>query len=127
MPTSRGGRRAHGALPPAAEVAAWERLHPGTAAAALAEYQQDRRHARAMDWARLVLQTVTVLCGLGAVTALALLGHPLVGPDGSIQGAGLFLGAGSAIGLLAGRLQPVRRGLCGRWPKGRGDGADRPG
>jgi integral membrane sensor domain MASE1 len=123
MPRSRGGHRA---LLPAREVAAWERLHPGTAAAVLAEYQRDRRHARAMDWARLALQGVMVLCGLGAVTALALLGPPLVGPEGSIHGTGLYLGVGSVMGLLAGRLQPIRRSLCGGWPKGQGDSADPP-
>jgi hypothetical protein len=127
MPTSQGGRRAPGALPPIGEVAAWERVHPGTAAAVLAEYQRDRRHARAMDRARLALQGLTVLGGLGAVTALALLGHPLVGPDGSVQGLGLFLGVGSVIGLLVGRRQPVRRDPCGKWPtQGRRGGADRP-
>jgi len=132
MPTSRGGHGAHEALPPAAHVAAWEQLHPGTAAAILAEFQHDRRHARAMDWARLAVQSVTVLCGLGAVTALALLGHPLVCPDGSIQGAGLFVGMGSVIGLLAGRLQPARHGSCGSGrastdPGERGSAAARPG
>src|SRR6266545_50062 len=107
MPTSRGGHGAHEALPPAAHVAAWEQLHPGTAAAILAEFQHDRRHARAMDWARLALQSMTVLGGLGAVMVLALLGHCLAGPDGSIQARGLYLGVGSVIGVLAGRLQRV--------------------
>jgi hypothetical protein len=113
MPTSRGGRSAQVTLPPAAHVAAWERLQPGAAAAVLAEYQHDRRHARAMDWAQLALRSVTLLCGLGAVVALVLLGHSLVGPDGAIQGRESFLGVVSVIGLLAGRLQPVRRGPRG--------------
>jgi hypothetical protein len=83
-----------------------------------------------MDRARLALQGVTVLGGLGAVTALALLGHPVVVPEGLAQGPGLFLdvgsgiGVGSAIGLLVGRRQSVRRDPCGKWlaqgPKGRG-------
>jgi hypothetical protein len=127
MPTSRGGHRTPAALPPARDVAAWERLHPGTAAALLAEHQRDRRHARAMDWARLALQGVTVLGGLGAVTTLAWLGHPLVGLDGPVQGPGLLLGVGSVIGLLVGRRPPIRCDPRGNWQtRGRRGGADQP-
>jgi hypothetical protein len=42
------------ALPPATQVAAWERLHPGAAVIMLTEFQKDKQHSRAMDWARLL-------------------------------------------------------------------------
>jgi hypothetical protein len=106
------------ALPPATQVAAWERLHPGAAVIMLTEFQKDKQHSRAMDWARLALQGVSVVSGLGAAVVLALLGSPIVGPNGSHQAAGILVAVGSGIGILVGRAG-------GRWPSSAGPSTER--
>ena len=108
MPKAQDERLVGAALPPATQVAAWERLHPGAAAVILTEFQRDGQHSRAMDWARLALQALSIVCGLGAVVALALLGPLVVGLDGSQHAAGVLVAAGSSIGILVGRVSGRR-------------------
>lgn len=111
MPKAQDQRLVGAALPPATQVAAWERLHPGAAAVILTEFQRDRQHSRAMEWARLALHGLSIVCGLGAVALLALLGLPVVGPDGAQQAAGVLVAAGSGIGILVGRVSSRRPSL----------------
>jgi hypothetical protein len=108
MPRAQDERSVGAALTPATQVAAWERLHPGAAAIILTEFQRDRQHSRAMDWARLALHGLSMVCGLGAVVVLALLGPRTVGPDGSQQAAGVLVAARSGIGILVGSVSGRR-------------------